>query len=141
MQKIPEITLNKPNIGEPCNGCGLCCSLQVCKNGAFALKLVKNLGDTAPGPCPALVDNKNGTFSCGIVINPKKYIKNSKYPEAVLKKNFATLIGSGYGCDELETDAPNSEIDKLNDLCQSLLENPTFKKNTKIALKVIHGIE
>ena len=96
-----EITLPKPKIGEPCNGCGLCCHIQLCNTGAFLLKKVKFLGEkTIKGKCPALLSNEDGSFSCGLIKTPSKFIK-SKYRPEVISKTVAQLVGSGTGCDEL----------------------------------------
>ena len=60
-----EENVPKPDLFQPCNGCGLCCMAQVCLNGAYVLKLVDRLGDTVPGPCPAIVF-VNGKVLCDI---------------------------------------------------------------------------
>lgn len=133
--------LPKPKIGEKCNGCGLCCMMQVCMNGAYVQRLVNALGETIPGPCPALVRNNDGSYACGIVLQPKKYIKGSKYPEEVLRKNFAHMIGASRGCDELMEHDSDEESVKLDQMILSTKADPVWVKKTKIALKVIHGIE
>lgn len=130
--------IDKPKIGQPCNGCGLCCKVQVCMNGAFVLKLVNRLGDTVPGPCPALVEKQDGTFACGIILTPNKYIKSSKYPAQVLSKNFAILVGAGTGCDELGDDPEDIEIVKLDDTIEACKNDPEWRRKAEIALKVIH---
>ena len=83
--------MKKQNIGEPCNGCGTCCNAQVCMNGAYVIGLVKNLGDKVSGACPAIVRSPNGNIRCGILLNPNKYIKKSKYPAKILSKYFGHL--------------------------------------------------
>ena len=80
--------IDKPKVGAPCNDCGLCCQIQICRNGAFVLGLVEQLGETVSGLCPALIIKEDKSTRCGIVLNPKKYIKNSKYPAKVLSKHF-----------------------------------------------------
>lgn len=87
---MDNITLDKPPIGAPCNGCGICCKIVVCMNGAFVQGLVNTFGDTVPGPCPALVKRVDGSHSCGIVMNPKKYLKHRPYPADVM--NFGKMI-------------------------------------------------
>lgn len=135
-----EPTLPKPKIGEACNGCGLCCMIQVCRNGAFVQGLVKTLGDTIAGPCPALVDNKNGTYSCGVVVNPQKYFKKSKYRPEVLSREFAKLIGAGQGCDEIGYDEDPEEDEKLHHMYETSLKDPDTIKMYKNALRIIHGV-
>ena len=109
-------------------------------NGSYILKLVKNLGESHKGRCPALVENKNGTFSCGIVLNPKKYIKRN-YPEHILRKYFMVAIGAGVGCDELLDDDSAAEEDKLNDIIDAMKNNSQWRENAMKAIKIIHGIE
>ena len=133
--------MNKPKIGQPCNGCGKCCRIQVCRNGAYALRLVRNIGDTVEGPCPAMIENEDGSVSCGIVINPKKYIKGNKYPADVLSRNFAKLIGAEMGCDELCDEEDEEEERKLDEMEQKLSTDEEFIRKVKVALKVVHGIK
>ena len=46
------VNLDKPKVGQPCNGCGLCCQIQVCRNGAYILGLVDELGGNSTRPLP-----------------------------------------------------------------------------------------
>ena len=50
---VPELP-SKPKFKEPCNGCGLCCAMEVCHAG----KLI--FGDIE-GPCPALAMSRDRT--------------------------------------------------------------------------------
>ncbi|MDR1553357.1 MAG: hypothetical protein LBS69_07845 [Prevotellaceae bacterium] len=132
--------MNKPKIGEPCNGCGICCLTQVCRNGAYLLKLVNELGEFVSGRCPALVQ-RDGRFFCDIILNPKKYIKQSKYPAAVLSRNFGILTGAGTGCDELlENDSEEEEM-KLAAIVDRYKSDKELQRKAKIALKVIHNLD
>lgn len=133
--------MEKPKIGHPCNGCGICCRAQVCMNGAYVLGLVRHLGDTMPVPCPAMVIDDDGRVQCGIVLNPKKYIEGSKYPADVLSRNFAFLIGAGRGCDELGEEEDYEEEEKLAKLEETLTSDDEFKRKARIAVKVVHGIK
>lgn len=132
--------LNKPKIGQPCNGCGICCRLQVCRNGAYILGLVKELGDTVPGPCPALWKNTDGSFSCGIVKQPKRFIRGSKYRDEVLGREFSILIGSGIGCDEIGYDEDPEEARKLDELYESTIADSEKMQRMEKAMKIIHGL-
>lgn len=132
--------LEKPKIGEPCNGCGICCQIQICRNGAFVLQLVSTLGETVKGPCPALVPKADGSFTCGIVLHPKKYIKHSHYPERILQKHFAVLIGANTGCDELGKEYDELEEEKLDAALEAYMQDKDFKKKAMLALKVVHGV-
>ena len=131
--------ITKPKIGEPCNHCGLCCLSQVCRNGAYVLGLVSSLGDTVPGPCPAVVKQSDGTYVCGIVLNPNKYIQGKTYPAKVKAHSCAFLIGAGTGCDELLEDDTPEEERKLDSLAEKLPQDPEWRQKAERAMKVIHG--
>ena len=130
----------KPKIGEPCNNCGICCMSQVCGNGSFVMGLVDELGKRADGRCPALIEADKGKYMCDIVRNPTKYIKHSKYPASVLSRNFAHLIGSGIGCDELLDDDSESEEWKLDELIEAMQSDTEWLRKSNIAIKVVYGI-
>lgn len=132
--------MKKPKIGELCNGCGLCCRSRVCANGSYTLGLVRELGETADGPCPAIVVDDNGAVQCGIIINPKKYIKDNKYSAEVLSRNFAKAVGAGIGCDELG-DNPTEEDEKdLDDLIRRVESSSDFERKMKVVVKVLYNL-
>lgn len=101
---IESVTLEKPVYGDPCNGCGICCIAQVCALG-------EALGDEKD--CKALIHNVDGTFSCGLVVDPYRFISNeslavwktidemggSDAGEQALRKSNAEALGAGKGCD------------------------------------------
>ena len=134
-----NITLSKPLIGQPCNHCGMCCKLQVCRNGAYILGLVSNLGDTVPGPCPAVVSKPGGQWVCGIALTPNRYIKRP-YPAAVLTRHFKNLIGSGLGCDELGENPTTEQEHALTQRLDCLTADTEFIKKVQQSAKIIHGI-
>lgn len=70
------------------------------------MKLVQNLGDIAPGPCPALT-LQDGKYLCGLVLFPKKWFK-STHSADVLRQAVAIRISSGTGCDSVGEN-PTSE--------------------------------
>lgn len=115
--------------------------IQICRNGAYVQGLVESLGDTSPGPCPALVDNDNGSFSCGIVLNPKKYFRKSKYRPEVLSREFGRLIGAGTGCDEIGCDNNPDEEEKLLEFSDAYQADQEKMKHYKNAIRIIHGID
>lgn len=121
------MSLNHPGIGNPCNGCGLCCKAVVCSTGSFTLGLVKEFGERAEGPCPALKSMDDGSLACGLVLRPKDYQSG---PAHDLRKAVKVLIGSGLGCDEYDPNDPLSD-QKLKDM-QSRVDrekiNAAFKK-------------
>jgi hypothetical protein len=133
--------LKKPKIGEKCNGCGICCVAQVCRNGAYLLGLVDNLGETISGPCPAIARKPNGEIRCGVVLNPNKYIRGNKYPARVLSKHFASLIGVGTGCDELLPDDTPEEEEGLLKIIEALTNDSEWIKKGKSSIKIIHGLD
>ncbi len=53
---------DKPRYGTPCNGCGVCCSLEICLVGKMVFQ-----GSQAP--CPALKISNDGTRTfCNLVL-------------------------------------------------------------------------
>lgn len=132
--------MEKPKIGQPCNGCGICCMKQVCRNGAYVLGLVGVFGETTHGPCPAIKKTPSGGVVCDIVLNPKKYIKGGGYTAAALSRNFATLIGAGTGCDELLDDDTQEEESKLCEVINEIKNNPEKMDKLHRAVRVIHGL-
>ena len=73
----------KPRYGTPCNGCGLCCMLELCPAGKLAFP-------DSSAPCPALMvsEDKSKTY-CGLV---RAEIDHGMEP--ILQKS----LGIGTGC-------------------------------------------
>lgn len=97
MKNIP--VLKKPKEGQPCNGCGLCCMLEVCAIGA------RVYGEDQPAPCPGL-QAEAGRFWCGVVQAEEKAFLGG----AVSDHRIAEMLGIGRGCDAedgIETEAWN----------------------------------
>ncbi|WP_144958009.1 hypothetical protein [Pseudomonas oryzihabitans] len=98
------VSLDKPSLGQPCNGCGLCCIAEVCDLG-------KELGDEER--CRALISLGTGRFACGLVADPYQFLPPERLApwhaidqlaadgqgEEALKAHFAGLLGAGRGCD------------------------------------------
>ena len=114
-----RVRLEKPAIGDPCNGCGLCCQMQVCSTGSYVLGLVDNYGDRARGPCPALLPKGDG-FTCGLVARPKDYV-DSPRGVTVLRNAAMLLIGAGIGCDEAGDEPDETALPKLDRLQETFL--------------------
>lgn len=112
----------------------------MCRNGAYLLGLVDNFGDTVKGPCPAIKTTPSGAVVCDIVINPKKYIKNSDYTAAALSRNFACLIGAGNGCDELLDDDTQEEEDRLEAIVSAIQDDAKKIEKLQRAVRIIHGL-
>lgn len=100
---IPRLHLAKPVFGMPCNGCGLCCRTVVCQLGL-------ELGDRKN--CKALVLKQDGSFSCGLVLDPYRFLPEDRLSawktidgfqagagEQALKDYHAQVLGAGRGCD------------------------------------------
>jgi hypothetical protein len=79
------LDIEKPAYGSPCNGCGLCCRLEVCYIGKQAF------GEEQAAPCPALMsDGKR--YYCGFVIAEET-------SELRATPIIANALGIGKGCD------------------------------------------
>lgn len=96
----------KPLFGEPCNGCGYCCTTQPCQLAADFL-------NCHAGPCVAL-EHKDGRTFCGFVRNPLGYLYSTVSPTSApsplenafdcehgraLSAELASALGVGKGCD------------------------------------------
>ena len=86
--------VEKPRFGQPCNGCGWCCTEEPCKLAQDALNCTS-------GPCIALEDEA-GRKVCGLVKRPSWYMFGEDAPESEtgwLSVMFANALGIGRGCD------------------------------------------
>ena len=104
--------IEKPPIGAPCNGCGLCCRIRVCSAGSYALGLVETWGERVDGPCPALEPDGDG-FACGLVRRPKHYLSRSRRGVTVLREAMKVVIGAGIGCDEAGDEPDATAMPKI----------------------------
>ena len=84
----------KPAVGEPCNGCGLCCAQETCPAGR--LRFLQ-----AGGPCPALEWHApEQRYRCGLLSAPERYISCLPISgRGWAKRLFARWISAGSGCD------------------------------------------
>lgn len=134
--------IQKPKIGEQCNGCGVCCKISMCNTGAFLLGKVKVFGEKRIyGECEALVKKVDGGFGCGLIIKPGSFIK-SKYRDDVVAKNVAILVGAGTGCDEIGEDEGNEiEEQKLDRMIEQTVNDSEWRSNATKALEMIIKIK
>lgn len=134
---------DKPKIGEPCNGCGLCCKLFVCHTGAFMLGLTKYPGEKRlQGPCPALTQRSDDSYGCGIVMHPEKFLGKTKYRPEVISKHMMVCIGSGDGCDEIGYDEGNEEEEaKLEAFYQKHVNDKDFKKQAANSISILMKVK
>jgi hypothetical protein len=84
--------LDKPPIGAPCNGCGLCCVMEVCSSGAVVLGFASQWGERVAGPCPALVEDGE-KLVCGILQRPERYVRPGRGPTALRDGERAARCG------------------------------------------------
>ena len=88
MIQLPEHPLPaKPRFMQKCNGCGLCCSVEICPIGELAFP-------GAAAPCPGIVFKDGRTF-CALVLAEK----DSGFPPIV-----AMMLGIERGCDANDDD-------------------------------------
>lgn len=81
---------SKPAFGMPCNGCGLCCQMEVCAVGVAALGNV-------PAPCPGLRFD-GARFRCMVIETADEHS-----PMASLL--MRARLGIDLGCDsEIEAE-------------------------------------
>ena len=74
----------KPKFGSPCNGCGFCCKVEVCKIG------VQAFGEDQQAPCPALVDDGKRYFCAFVLAEEKSELRHTPH--------IANALGIGKGC-------------------------------------------
>lgn len=126
--------LEKPAIGEKCNGCGLCCQVQVCSTGSFALGLVDKLGDRASGPCPALTPDGDRRV-CGLVKRPRDWLPSNPHGVTPLRNAVMLLISAGLGCDEAGEEPDETALPKLRAMGDRYLsDHPRSEINAAAAL-------
>src|SRR5262249_25145409 len=83
---------SKPAYGSPCNHCGLCCQIGICRTGRLILRDIQ-------GPCPALIE-EGDRFLCGLMTRPQDYAPVRTRIEGAERMRQAAklLIGAGQGC-------------------------------------------
>ncbi len=85
---------DKPQIGDACNGCGVCCAMETCPVGRVVFLRKR-------GPCPALRWESGQTrYVCGLVWDPGDYLR---WLPAAWRSGATRLvvrsIAAGKGCD------------------------------------------
>lgn len=85
---------DKPALGEPCNGCGICCLQNTCPLGR--LRFLR-----AAGPCPALQwQAENHSYRCGLLATPTGFFPAlPKVFQAAVPRLISRWIAAGHGCD------------------------------------------
>jgi hypothetical protein len=84
----------KPQLGDPCNGCGICCLAEPCPISQL-LFLKKS------GQCPAVVwQHQNSRYECGMIITPSQHHRLIPFwADQLLIIIFKRWIAAGKGCD------------------------------------------
>lgn len=87
----------KPRFLEPCNGCGLCCRVELCHAADMAFP-------GASAPCPALVRDPAGSnkMRCGLVL-----LEAVKKAEPLIAMSLGIGLGCGMRDDEQDIDYEN----------------------------------
>lgn len=94
------------------------------------------------GPCPALTKKPDGSFGCGIVLNPTKWVGKSKYRPEVISRNMMQCIGAGTGCDEIGYDEGDSvEEEKLEQMIEKTKADPEWIKETTKAINILMNLK
>jgi hypothetical protein len=86
----------KPRLGEPCNGCGICCAAEPCPVAMLFLGQGREAS-----PCRALQWRAaDSRYVCGMAIRPGEYLHwLPVFLEARAARWFAGRIAEGRGCD------------------------------------------
>ena len=86
----------KPALGEPCNGCGVCCLVAPCPVGVLASR-------RRAGACNALEwDEGQSLYRCGMVRDPLRWLCWPSAPRGLsrwLARRVRRWIAAGVGCD------------------------------------------
>jgi len=92
--KIHAAAPAKPALGQPCNGCGVCCSVEPCPLGMVVLRQWR-------GACHALLwQPQSARYVCGLVQQPAAYLR--WLPARLVAwagRLAARRIAAGQGCD------------------------------------------
>ncbi|WP_205119477.1 hypothetical protein [Paramagnetospirillum kuznetsovii] len=81
----------KPDVGGPCNGCGVCCAVETCPLGLLLFRRRK-------GPCPGLGwQSEYSRYVCGVLADPKRFL--GWLPASLGRALVFRWIAAGKGCD------------------------------------------
>jgi hypothetical protein len=85
----------KPTLGQPCNGCGVCCAAEPCPIGVLVSR-------STTGRCAALTWQTQPVprYVCGVVSDTRRFLPLSLRPLAGPVSRLARrFISAGSGCD------------------------------------------
>jgi len=85
---------DKPALGEPCNGCGVCCASEPCPVGMV-------VSQRTTGACDALVWNDaDRRYRCGLIEQPSRFLPRAwRWTAPWLARVTRRYISVGSGCD------------------------------------------
>ena len=91
---LPQEAPDKPALGAPCNGCGLCCAAELCPLGRVAFRKSR-------GPCPALAwQAADRRHVCGLVVAPRAHLPRlPRFLAPLFVRLARRWIAAGIGCD------------------------------------------
>ena len=96
----------KPAVGQPCNGCGVCCAAEPCPAGVI-------VSGRRHGACKALLwrdaaPDQPARYLCGLLVDPGRYTGlRSAWLKRWLVAVASRSISAGSGCDAtLEVEPP-----------------------------------
>ena len=84
----------KPDVGAPCNGCGLCCLAEPCPLGMLVSR-------RRTGACKALQwSDASGHYQCGMVVDAAAVLGwRSVWASRLVGRLARRWIAAGIGCD------------------------------------------
>ena len=82
--------------------------------------LVTEIGDRAPGPCPAFIERADGRGECGMVLRPKDYA-GGRGDADDLRVAVKILIGAGADCDQIGDEDPAAVDATLKEMQEAYL--------------------
>lgn len=84
----------KPALGQPCNGCGVCCLAEPCPLGVVISRRRR-------GACSALRwSEAAGCYRCGVLVEPRAYLpRGLGWCGPLLAHLARRWIAAGTGCD------------------------------------------
>jgi hypothetical protein len=81
----------KPEQGEPCNGCGVCCAAEPCPVGMLVSR-------SRTGACAALTwVEAESRYRCGVALQPQRFMPAWLAP--AVGRVALRFIAAGKGCD------------------------------------------
>ncbi|MFZ6690906.1 hypothetical protein [Undibacterium sp. SXout20W] len=97
----------KPDVGQPCNGCGVCCAAEPCPVALIFLWQRK-------GSCRALVwEGEQHHYRCGMLIQPANYLWWLPEPwQRWFARRVRRWIAADVACDSYSTIEFNDRIQR-----------------------------